>query len=75
MKDFFSYMTKLVDLFGHRITNDENEDVAEQNLQEVDSVIGTLKDIAKDQGRTLSKSNIQIDSLNNKVRIILRNFI
>ena len=46
-----------------RIMNDSQEDEMTKNLDEVSSIISSLKVIAEDVGSTVDKSNKQIDKL------------
>ncbi|MGH0128280.1 UNVERIFIED_CONTAM: hypothetical protein FKN15_027821 [Acipenser sinensis] len=57
-----------------RITNDAREDEMEENLDQVGSLIGNLKNMALDMGTEIEKQNNQIDRITvkaetNKVRI------
>ncbi|KAK1793075.1 hypothetical protein P4O66_011482 [Electrophorus voltai] len=57
-----------------RITNDDREVEMEENLDQVGSVIGNLKNMALDMGNEIDKQNKTIDRINekadmNKVRI------
>ncbi|KAG7466110.1 hypothetical protein MATL_G00161280 [Megalops atlanticus] len=57
-----------------RITNDAREDEMEENLDQVGSIIGNLKNMAMDMGSEIDRQNKQIDRITdkaemNKVRI------
>ncbi|XP_053331366.1 synaptosomal-associated protein 23 isoform X2 [Spea bombifrons] len=61
-----------------RITNDAREDEMEENLQEVGSILGQLKNMAIDMGNEIDSQNKQIDKINekaetNKARIDMAN--
>ncbi|XP_062325651.1 synaptosomal-associated protein 23-like isoform X2 [Osmerus eperlanus] len=49
-----------------RITNDAREDEMEENLDQVGSIIGNLKNMAMDMGTEIEKQNQQIDRINDK---------
>ncbi|MBN3296094.1 SNP23 protein, partial [Amia calva] len=50
-----------------RITNDDREDEMEENLTQVGSIIGNLKNMAMDMGNEIDKQNKQIDRITDKV--------
>ncbi|RXM98218.1 Synaptosomal-associated protein 23 [Acipenser ruthenus] len=50
-----------------RITNDAREDEMEENLDQVGSLIGNLKNMALDMGTEIEKQNNQIDRITVKV--------
>jgi hypothetical protein len=54
-----------------RITNDAREDEMEGNLQQVSTVIGTLKNMACDMGNEIENQNNQIDRIKGKVKLII----
>ncbi|XP_043554271.1 synaptosomal-associated protein 23-like [Chiloscyllium plagiosum] len=49
-----------------RITNDSREDEMEENLQQVGSIIGNLKNMAIDMGNEIDAQNKKIDSISGK---------
>jgi hypothetical protein len=51
-----------------RITNDAREDEMEDNLQQVSTMIGNLRNMACDMGNEIGNQNIQIDRIKGKVR-------
>jgi hypothetical protein len=51
-----------------RITNDAREDEMEENLQQVSTMIGNLRNMACDMGNEISNQNNQIDRIKGKVR-------
>lgn len=51
-----------------RITNDAREDEMEDNMQQVNTMIGNLRNMAIDMGSELENQNRQIDRINLKVR-------
>ena len=53
-----------------RITNDAREDEMEENLQQVSSMIGNLRNMACDMGNEIVNQNNQIDRIKGKVRRI-----
>ena len=57
-----------------RITNDAREDEMEDNLQQVSSMIGNLRNMACDMGNEIENQNRQIDRIKDKVCIIRQNF-
>ncbi|KAM8920777.1 synaptosomal-associated protein 23 isoform 2-T2 [Pelodytes ibericus] len=62
----------------NKITNDAREDEMEENLQEVGSILGQLKNMALDMGNEIDSQNKQIDRINvkaetNKARIDMAN--
>lgn len=50
-----------------RITNDAREDEMEENLDQVGSIIGNLKNMASDMGSELDKQNKHIIRITEKV--------
>lgn len=60
----FSLSSSFTGRYIGRITNDSREDEMDQNLQGVDSLIGTLRNMALDQGSTIEKHNKQITRIN-----------
>ncbi|XP_062532132.1 synaptosomal-associated protein 25 isoform X7 [Bombyx mori] len=51
-----------------RITNDAREDEMEENMGQVNTMIGNLRNMALDMGSELENQNRQIDRINRKVR-------
>lgn len=51
-----------------RITNDAREDEMEDNMGQVNTMIGNLRNMAIDMGSELENQNRQIDRINLKVR-------
>jgi hypothetical protein len=51
-----------------RITNDAREDEMEENLQQVSTMIGNLRNMACDMGNEIGNQNNQIDRIKGKVR-------
>ncbi|XP_035226960.1 synaptosomal-associated protein 25-like isoform X2 [Stegodyphus dumicola] len=54
--------------FVQRITNDAREDEMEENMQQVSSIIGNLKNMAIDMGSEIDSQNMQIDRINMKAQ-------
>ncbi|KRK05546.1 uncharacterized protein Dyak_GE14854, isoform E [Drosophila yakuba] len=50
-----------------RITNDAREDEMEENMGQVNTMIGNLRNMALDMGSELENQNRQIDRINRKV--------
>mgnify|MGYP002387509298 CR=1 FL=1 len=55
-------------LFNWRITNDAREDEMEDNLQQVSTMIGNLRNMACDMGNEIENQNVQIERIKGKVR-------
>lgn len=53
-----------------RITNDAREDEMEENMGQVNTMIGNLRNMALDMGSELENQNRQIDRINRKVIIL-----
>lgn len=53
-----------------RITNDAREDEMEENMGQVNTMIGNLRNMALDMGSELENQNRQIDRINRKVSIL-----
>eukprot|EP00079_Xenopus_tropicalis_P037857 XP_017951628.1 PREDICTED: synaptosomal-associated protein 23 isoform X1 [Xenopus tropicalis] len=51
---------------GKRITGDDREDEMDENLTQVGSILGNLKNMAIDMGNELESHNQQIDRINEK---------
>ena len=62
-----------------RITNDGREDEMEDNMQQVGSVLGNLKNMAADMGQEIDRQNQQLDKVGAKVQYrlltLLRNIL
>ncbi|CAF1300376.1 unnamed protein product [Rotaria sordida] len=52
-----------------KITNDAREDEMEENLQQVSTVIGNLRNMACDMGNEIGNQNVQIDRIKDKTDI------
>eukprot|EP00096_Caligus_rogercresseyi_P009889 TRINITY_DN345_c1_g1_i1.p1 TRINITY_DN345_c1_g1~~TRINITY_DN345_c1_g1_i1.p1 ORF type:complete len:207 (+),score=76.74 TRINITY_DN345_c1_g1_i1:485-1105(+) len=52
--------------FVAKITNDAREDEMEENMEQVSSMIGNLRNMANDMGGELSNQNAQLDRINLK---------
>ena len=57
-----------------RITNDAREDEMEENMGQVNTMIGNLRNMALDMGSELENQNRQIDRINRKVTKAFRPF-
>ena len=57
-----------------RITNDGREDEMEDNMQQVGSVLGNLKNMAADMGQEIDRQNQQLDKVGAKVQYFLEIF-
>lgn len=71
--NFYTYPSTLT----FRITNDAREDEMEENMGQVNTMIGNLRNMALDMGSELENQNRQIDRINRKVmpsHCILCNF-
>ncbi|MGH0114478.1 UNVERIFIED_CONTAM: hypothetical protein FKN15_018797 [Acipenser sinensis] len=66
MKHAEKNLTNLTKCCG-LITNDAREDEMEENLDQVGSLIGNLKNMALDMGTEIEKQNNQIDRITVKV--------
>ena len=53
-----------------RITNDDREEEMEENMQQVSTMIGNLRNMAQDMGTEVSNQNSQLDRINLKVLFI-----
>lgn len=51
----------------YRITNDDREEEMEENMQQVSTMIGNLKNMAADMGTEVENQNRQLDRINLKV--------
>lgn len=52
---------------SNRITNDAREDEMEDNMGQVNTMIGNLRNMALDMGSELENQNRQVDRINRKV--------
>ncbi|KAG8561008.1 hypothetical protein GDO81_015214 [Engystomops pustulosus] len=50
----------------NRVTNDAREDEMDENLQQVGSILGNLKNMALDMGNEIDSQNKMIDRINDK---------
>lgn len=60
-----------------RVTKDDREDEMEENMQDVNNMIGNLRNMAIDMGSEIGAQNQQIGRINQKVmksRILLSNY-
>lgn len=57
-------------LAHYRITNDAREDEMEENMGQVNTMIGNLRNMAIDMGSELENQNNQVDRINRKVNFI-----
>jgi len=55
--------------FLFRITNDAREDEMEDNMGQVNTMIGNLRNMALDMGSELENQNRQVDRINRKVSV------
>lgn len=55
-----------------RITNDAREDEMEENMGQVNTMIGNLRNMAIDMGSEIENQNRQINRINAKVRLRFR---
>lgn len=53
-----------------KITNDAREDEMEENVGQVNTMIGNLRNMAIDMGSELENQNRQIDRINLKVKSV-----
>lgn len=71
---FFFYILRLPAIFldgqfiCNRITNDAREDEMEENMGQVNTMIGNLRNMAVDMGSELENQNRQVDRINRKVK-------
>ena len=63
-------MKELPLILDSRITNDAREDEMEENLQQVSTMIGNLRNMACDMGNEISNQNNQIERIKGKVNTI-----
>jgi hypothetical protein len=59
--------SELKTFYASRITNDAREDEMEENMGQVNTMIGNLRNMALDMGSELQNQNTQIDRINRKV--------
>lgn len=53
--------------YFYRITNDARENEMEDNMTQVNTMVGNLRNMALDMGSELENQNRQIDRINRKV--------
>lgn len=58
----------MCDLFD-RVTNDVREDEMEENLAQVGSILGNLRNMALDMGNEIDTQNVQIERIQSKVSV------
>lgn len=76
MKNFDNFLkTNYLSKFIIRITNDAREDEMEENVGQVNTMIGNLRNMALDMGSELENQNRQIDRINRKVRDYSEKFV
>lgn len=63
----------MIKLFLARVTNDAREDEMEENLGQVGSIIGNLKNLALDMGNEIDQQNKTIDRINDKASSLYTN--
>ena len=63
-----SFIYIISSILNVRITNDAREDEMEENMQQVGSSLGILKNMAEDLGQTIDGQNKQIDKIGAKVK-------
>lgn len=59
----------IINLGVFRITNDAREDEMEDNMGQVNTMIGNLRNMALDMGSELENQNRQVDRINRKVSV------
>ena len=59
---------KLFVILIYRITNDGREDEMEDNMQQVGSGLGNLKNMAQDMGQEIDRQIRQLDKIGAKVK-------
>jgi archaellum component FlaC len=59
----------IINLDDFRITNDAREDEMEDNMGQVNTMIGNLRNMALDMGSELENQNRQVDRINRKVSV------
>ncbi len=57
-----------------RITNDDREEEMEENMQQVSTMIGNLRNMAQDMGTEVENQNRQLDRINLKVKTSFKYF-
>lgn len=57
-------------ILSYRITNDARETEMDENLGQVNTMIGNLRNMALDMGSELENQNHQIEKISTKVRIM-----
>lgn len=56
-----------INLYQNRITKDAREDEMEDNMGQVSTMIGNLRNMAIDMGSEIGSQNNQLDRINQKV--------
>ena len=64
---FPSPVMKRISVSPFRITNDDREEEMEENMQQVSTMIGNLRNMAADMGTEVENQNKQLDRINLKV--------
>ena len=64
---FKVFVVTLIIYVWCRITNDDREEEMEENMQQVSTMIGNLRNMAQDMGTEVSNQNAQLDRINLKV--------
>ena len=67
--DFFVILITRDLFYLFRITNDDREEEMEENMQQVSTMIGNLRNMATDMGTEVQNQNAQLDRINLKVMI------
>lgn len=67
-RNFGHWSLAFIICFNSRITKDAREDEMEDNMGQVNTMIGNLRNMAIDMGSELENQNRQIDRINRKVR-------
>lgn len=67
---YHCYYCLCVNSFSIRITNDAREDEMEDNMGQVNTMIGNLRNMALDMGSELENQNNQVDRINRKVKYV-----
>ena len=59
-------MEDFISISKTRITNDDREEEMEENMQQVSTMIGNLRNMAVDMGTEVGNQNQQLDRINMK---------
>ena len=73
--DFFVILITRDLFYLFRITNDDREEEMEENMQQVSTMIGNLRNMATDMGTEGQNQNAQLDRINLKVIILFIYFL